>query len=111
MPPLGVELAQLRARFQELPPAPPQLIGSSADNRLFSQHAREIIGVARPVAGFDPARGIEDETTKACGFDGRTGTRKRFLAPLLEVFREHSHSRSVGFSVCDRLNNPTDEDM
>src|SRR5262249_43533361 len=85
MPPLGVELAQWRTRFQNLLPAPPQLVGGSAYNRLFSQQAREIVGVARPVAGLDPARSIENKITKARGFDCRPGARKGFLAPLLEV--------------------------
>src|SRR5262249_32982545 len=43
---LGVEFAELRARFQNLLPAPPQLVGGSTDNRLLSQQAAEIVGVA-----------------------------------------------------------------
>jgi len=62
VPPLGVELAQLRTRFQELLPPPSQLVGGSADNRLLSQQAREIVRVARPVAGFDPACSVENKT-------------------------------------------------
>src|SRR5262249_59492611 len=49
---LWVELLEPRTRFQNLLPAPPQLVGGSTDNRLLSQQAAEIVGVARPVAGF-----------------------------------------------------------
>src|SRR5262249_46455087 len=70
---LWVELRELRTRFQNLLPASPQLVGGSTDNRLLSQQAAEIVGVARPVAGFDPARSVENETAKACGFHGRAG--------------------------------------
>src|SRR5262249_60358720 len=49
MPPLGGELAQPRARFQDLPPTSPQLGGGSADTRLFSQHERWIVGPVRRV--------------------------------------------------------------
>src|SRR5262245_43011245 len=92
---LGVELVELRARFQNLLPAPPQLIGGSRHNRLLSQQAAEIVGVARPVAGFNPARGVENKTTKACGFDGRAGAGKRLLTSSLEVLGENRHSRSI----------------
>src|SRR5262249_60256690 len=70
---LWVELRELRTRFQNLLPASPQLVGGSTDNRLLSQQAAEIVGVARPVAGFDPAPSVENETAKACGFHGRAG--------------------------------------
>src|SRR5262249_43535429 len=110
MPPLGVELAELRTRLQNLLPASPELVGGSTHNRLFS-HAGEMVGIARPVAGFDPAGSVENKTTKARGFDGRAGAGKRLLAFLLQIFREHGHSRSVGFAVCDRLHNAIDEHM
>src|SRR5262245_37160321 len=73
---LWVELLELRTRFQNLLPASPELVGGSTDNRLLSQQAAEIVRVARPVAGFDPARSVENETAKACGFDGRAGAGK-----------------------------------
>src|SRR5262249_27824297 len=106
---LGVELVELRARFQNLLPAPPQLVGGSRRNRLLAQQAGEIVGVARPVAGFDPARGVENETTKACGFDGRAGAAKRLLTSSLEVLGENRHSRSIRLAIRDRPHNALDE--
>ncbi len=111
MPPLRVELAALCTGFHKLLPAPQLLIGGSTDNRLLSQHAREIVGVARPVAGFDPAGSIENKTMKACGFDGGASPRKRLLASLLQVLGEDRHPRAIRFAVCDRLHDATDKDM
>src|SRR5262245_47730285 len=106
---LWVELVELRTRFQNLLPAPPQLVGGSTDNRLLSQQAAEIVGVARPVAGFNPARGVENKTTKACGFDGRAGAGKRLLTSSLEVLGENRHSRSIRLAIRDRPHNALDE--
>src|SRR5262245_1360415 len=106
---LWVELVELRTRFQNLLPASPELVGSSTDNRLLSQQAAEIVGVARPVAGFDPARSVEDETAKACGFDGRAGAGKRLLTSSLEVLGENRHSRSIRLAIRDRPHNALDE--
>src|SRR5262249_40988685 len=104
-----VELVELRTRFQNLLPASPQLVGGSTDNRLHSQQAAEIVGIARPVAGFDPARSVENETTKACGFDGRAGAGKRLVTPPLEVLGENGYSRSIRLAICDRPHNALDE--
>src|SRR6516162_10168333 len=104
-----VELLELRTRFQNLLPASPELVGGSTDNRLLSQQAAEIVRVARPVAGFDPARSVENETAKACGFHGRAGAGKRLLASSLEVLGENRHSRSIRLAVRDRPHNALDE--
>src|SRR5262245_33684692 len=106
---LWVELVEWCTRVQNLLPASPQLVGGSADNRLLSQQAVEIVGVARPVAGFDPARSVENKTTKACGFDGRTGAGKRLLTSSLEVLGENRHSRSIRLAIRDRPHNALDE--
>src|SRR5262245_20643254 len=106
---LWVELVELRTRFQNLLPASPQLVGGSTDNRLLSQQAAEIVGVARPVAGFDPARSVENETAKACGFDCRAGAGKRLLTSSLEVLGENRHSRSIRLAIRDRPHNALDE--
>src|SRR6516164_10350449 len=111
MSPLGVKLAELRTRFQNLLPASPQLVGGSIHNRLFSQQAGEIVGAARPVAGFDPARSVENKTTKACGVDGRAGAGKRFPTSSLEVVGENRHSRSIRLAIRDRPHNALDENI
>src|SRR6516165_7396143 len=92
---LRVEPVQLRARFQNLLPAPPQLVGGSRHNRLLAQQAGEIVGAARPVAGLDPARNVQNKTMKGCGFDGPAGAGKRLVMPSLEVLGESRHSRSI----------------
>jgi len=69
-------------------------------------------GVARPVASFDPARGIENKATKACGFDGRAGARKTL--PRVLCWRSLARTATpgpLGFAACDRPHNPTDEYM
>src|SRR5215472_9786106 len=76
---------------------------------LLSQQAAEIVGVARPVAGFDPARSVENKTTKACGFDGRAGAGKCLLTSSLEVLGENRHSRSIRLASRDRPHNALDE--
>src|SRR5262245_46832724 len=106
---LWVELLELRTRFQNLLPASPQLVGGGADDRLLSQQAAEIVSAARPVAGFDPARSVENETAKACGFDGRAGAGKRVLTSSLEVLGENRHSRSIRLAIRDRPHNALDE--
>src|SRR5262249_36857057 len=106
---LWVELLELRTRFQNLLPASPELVGGSTDNRLLSQQAAEIVRVARPVAGFDPARSVENETAKACGFHGRAGAGKRLLTSSLEVLGENCHSRSIRLAIRDRPHNTLDE--
>src|SRR6516225_5365762 len=106
---LGVELAELRARFQNLLPALPQLGGGSRHNRLLSQQAGRIVGAARPVAGLNPARSVENKTAKACGFDGRADAGKCLLMSSLEVLGENRHSRSIRLAIRDRPHNALDE--
>src|SRR5262249_22575243 len=106
---LWVELLELRTRFQNLLPASPQLVGGSTDNRLLSQQAAEIVGVARPVAGFDPARSVKNKTTKACGFDDRAGAGKRLLTSSLEVLGDNRHSRPIRLAIRDRPHNALDK--
>src|SRR5262249_24390167 len=104
-----VEFVELRARFQNLLPAPPQLGGGSRRSRLLSQQAGGIVCTARPVAGLNPARTIENKTTKTCGFDSCAGAGKRLLASLLEVLGENRHSRSIRLASRDRPHNALDE--
>src|SRR5262245_54749330 len=106
---LWVELVELRACFQNLLPAPPQLGGGTRHNRLLSQQAGEIVGAARPFAGFDPARSVENKTTKASRFDGCAGAGKRLLTSSLEVLGENRHSRSIRLAIRDRPHNALDE--
>src|SRR5262249_5544686 len=106
---LGVELVELRARFQNLLPAPPQLVGGSRRNRLLAQQAGEIVGAARPLPGLDPARNVQNKATKACGFDSCAGADKRLVAPPLEVLGENGHSRSIRLAIRDRPHNALDE--
>src|SRR6516162_10494418 len=106
---LWVELVEPRARFQNLLPAPSYLAGSSRHNRLFAQRAGETVGATRPVAGLDPAGSVENETTKARGFDGRTSAGERRLTSSLEVLGEHRHSRSVRLAIRDRAHDAPNE--
>src|SRR5262245_43311007 len=105
----GVELVELRARLQNLLPAPPQLVGGSRHNRLLAQQADEIVGAARPLPGLDPARNVQNKITKACGFDSCAGAGKRLVTPPLEVLGENRHSRSIRLAIRDRPHNALDE--
>ena len=109
VPPFGIEFAEARARFQNLFPASPQLVGGRAHDRLFSQQAGEVVGVAGPVAGFDPAGSIENKAAKAWRFDRRKGARKRLLPSLLDVLDENCHSRPIPPTVRQRLHDAADE--
>src|SRR5262245_19732963 len=104
-----VELVELHARFQNLLPASPQLGGGSRHNRLLSQQAGGIVGTPRPVADLNPARSVENRTTKTCGFDSCAGAGKRLVTPSLEVLGESRHSRSIRLAIRDRPHNALDE--
>src|SRR5262249_61133581 len=106
---LWVELVELRARFQNLLPAPPQLVGGGRHNRLLSQQAVEVVGTAGPVAGLNPARNLENKSTKACGFDCRARAGKRVFTSSLEVLGENRHSRSIRLAIRHRPHNALDE--
>src|SRR5258708_5914315 len=109
MPPLGVELAQLRTRFQKLLPASPQLVGGSPDTRLFWPEGCGCVGVAAPGAGYERARGREKKDKKGFESAGGGGGQNLFLVYLVGARGGARHSRSIGFAACDRPHNPTDE--
>ena len=107
VPSRRVERVELCSRVQNFPPALPQLLGSRDRNRVLSQRAGEI--VTGPVAGLDPGRAVENQITKARGFDRPGGAGNRVLTFLLKIPRENRHSRPIRLAVRDRIDDLLDE--
>jgi hypothetical protein len=79
---LRIQCIQTLAAFQDLLPLATQLLRCYCGERALPQHARGIVGVARPIARLDPCCGIESKIAKAQAFYRRAGARKRILAFL-----------------------------
>jgi hypothetical protein len=65
VPVLRIQPIQMLATFQDLLPLATQLLRRLCCERALPQHARGVVGVARPIARLDPCCGIESKIAKA----------------------------------------------
>src|SRR5262249_60783886 len=65
VPVLRIQPIQMLATFQDLLPLATQLLRCLCCERALPQHARGLVGVARPLARLDPCCSIENTLTTA----------------------------------------------
>src|SRR5215470_18790989 len=89
------------ATFQDLLPLPTQLLCCLCCERASPQHARGVVGVARPIAGLDPCCGIESKIAKAEASYRRACAPKCILAFSPNLPRNQRCSRPIMLAVRD----------
>ena len=109
MPALRIQRVQMPAPFHDRLPAAPQLVGRRGRNRPGPEHAGEIIRVARPIAGLDQRRGIEDKRAKARAFDRRSRPGEGILTASPKLPGKHRDPGSL--AVRDRLHHAFEKNI
>src|SRR5262245_38410083 len=101
VPVLRIQPIQMLATFQDLLPLATQLLRCRSCERASPQHARGVVGVARPIARLDASFGLECKIAKAQAFYRRACTRKCILAFSPKLLRNQRCSWPITLAVRD----------
>src|SRR5262249_24262003 len=101
MPAACIELGELCPSFPDFLPAPAQLGRGSGSGRLFAQCAACLIIMEQPVAGLDPRRSVDQQTSVVRRRDGILCPAHCAATPLFKVSNHGTDASTVCvFAFC-----------